>query len=412
MYLMIKRLIFLATCTLLLFACNNKENNIGITQSDLIPMAGQIDSFSQEFSFRDSISVNGENYKLLVANTQEVESQAIVSFAYLPDNVEYIADATLTFYTDLKPEGDMEFKIKRIEQDYLESQATWQEASEGETWDEDLIFESITPAVTLTDTVAGRIDSLVFNLPVEEIKTWTETDQALFTLMVYTESNNYIELYSSENSKNPILNFKYMLNSETEEKEYSRNAFKDTYIVNDKLGLEQVWAPMISLSNMTPKRAFLKFDLDTNLILNQEGDNLTQFQKDHLTVNSAYIRLYVKNFSFFDGNRSVYITPYRVMEEVTDIAMIDKINNLEYLNNTGTSVATIESAPDSTQYVDVKITPILQGFISGEKDNFGIVMTSSYQSTNFDAIEFYGKEAEDESLRPKVHFVYTLPMED
>jgi hypothetical protein len=411
MYLMIKRLLFWLTFTLVLFACNNKENNINITQSDLHPMSGQFTSFSQEFSFKDQIDVNGENYKLLIANTEEIQSQAVISFAYLPENVEYIANATLTLYSDLKPYGDMEFKIKRLEQDYLESEANWLQASQDVDWDENLIFTSQTPPITLTDTIAASLDSLVFNIPADEIKTWTQTDQTLFSLIIYTDSDNYIEVYSSENSKNPVLKFNYMLNSETEEKTYERNAFKDTYIVNDKQETDQTWSSILTIGNMPPKRAYFKFDVDTDMIASGSDQTLTDFQKEHITINSAYVRFYVKDFSFFEGNRNIYITPWRVKEEVSQASNIDS-DMLEYLVNTGTSLATIKSNPDSTQYIDVKITPILQGFITGEKDNFGIVMTSSYQSSNFDQIELWGKDAEDADLRPKVHFIYTLPMEE
>ena len=158
-------------------------------------------------------------------------------------------------------------------------------------------------------------------------------------------------------------------------------------------------------------RSFLKFNVDTNNFLNQNGQALSEFEIKHLTVNNAYLRLYIKNFSFLPESRLLYITPFRVKTEVTETSIIDS-DNMEYLINTGTSLTTIKAEPDTTQYIDVKITPILQGLISGEKDNFGIVLRSSYQSSNFDQVEFYGKDEQDETLRPKVHFVYTLPMED
>ena len=239
MYLMIKRVLFWLSFTLLIFGCNDKDNTINITQSDLHPIAGQIDSISEQYSFRDEISVNGENYKLLVSNTTELESQAILSFAYLPDNVEYINNATLTLYSDLKPYGDMVFKLKLLEQEYLESEANWEEASSGIAWDPELIFDSEIEAIVFSDTIGTTIDSLVFNLSNDEIKTWTENDQSLFSLIIYTESDNYIEIYSSEHSKNPVLKFNYKLNSDAtdlEDREYERNSFKDTSIINDKLG--------------------------------------------------------------------------------------------------------------------------------------------------------------------------------
>ncbi|MBI9032712.1 hypothetical protein JEZ13_12015 [bacterium] len=413
---MIKRVLFWVSLTLLIFGCTDKENQIGITQSELHPIAGQINSLTDEFSFRDEVSVNGENYKLLVSNTQEIESQALVSFAYLPDKVEYINNATLTLYSDLKPYGEMEFKLMRLEQDYLESQANWDQASEGVVWEDSLKFISDTPSVTYIDTIATTIDSLVFDLSEEEILTWTQNDLSLLSFIIYTESDNYIEIYSSEHSRNPTLKFNYKLisdASELEDREYDRSAFKDTYIVNDKEGADQTWANTLEISNMLPIKTYFKFDVDPTDLVNQEGQELTDFQKDHLTVNNAYVRFYINKAesSFFGATRAISLTPYRVKIDVTEAAIIDN-DNLEYLINTGTSVATIVADPDSTQYIDVKITPILQGIISGEKENYGIVLRSTNQSRNFDSIKLYGKDEADENLRPKVKFVYTLPMED
>lgn len=413
MYLMIKRTLFWLSFTLLIFGCTNKDNNINITQSDLYPLSGEISNITQEYSYKDEISVNGENYKLLISNTEELEAQAILSFAYIPDNIEYINDATLTLYSDLKPFGDMEFKVKRLDQEYLESEANWEEASSGVAWDQELIYDSVIEPVVFSDTIAASVDSLVFNISGEEIITWSESEQSLFSIIIYTESDNYIEIYSSENSKNPVLNFTYKLNSDAtdaEDREYNRNSFKDTSIINDKLESELIWSDELSISNLPPKRSFLKFELDTANLLNQDGEALTDFQTNHLTVNSAYLRLYVKDYSFFEGSRTVYLTPFRVLSEVNEPTVIDS-DELEYLLNTGSTIKTITADPDSTQYVDLKITPILQGLISGEKDNYGIVFRSSYQSTNFDWVEFWGKDAEDENLRPKVHFVYTLPLD-
>jgi len=416
MYLMIKRVLFCLSFTLLIFGCSDKENSLNIIQSDLQPIANQIDSISQQFSFRDEVSVNGENYKLLISNTQEVESQAIISFAYLPENVEYINNATLTLYSDLKPVGNMEFKIKRLEQDYIESEANWEQASEGITWEDSLLFDSATPIVTHTDTIATSLDSLVFQIPEDEILAWTEKDLNLFSLIIYTESENYIEIYSSEHSKNPVLKFNYRLNSETEEEEYNRTAFKDTFIININEDADQFWDNTLEFSNMLPKKSFLKFDVEPHDFVNPFDEDLDEedinYRIKHLTVNNAYVRLYIniEESSFFSGTRIISITPFRVNSEVTEAGVIDS-ENLEYLVNSGTTTKSILSEPDSTQYIDLKITPILQGIISGERENYGIVLRSSNQSRNFDAIKFYGMDAEDESLRPKVHFVYTLPME-
>ncbi len=413
MYLMIKRVLFWVTFTLVILGCTDKENGINITQSNLHPLAGEINSITEEFSFRDEISVNGENNKLLVSNTEELESQAILSFAYIPDNIEYINDATLTLYSDLKPYGDMEFKIKRLDQEYLEAEANWEEASEGVSWDQELIFDSVIEPVVFSDTIAASIDSLVFNISAEEIITWSESDQALFSIIIYTESDNYIELLSSENTKNPVLKFTYKLNSDAsdaEDREYERNSFKDTSIINDKLGSDLTLNNTLKISNLPPMRSFMKFEVDTTTLVDQDGEGLSEYQINHLTVNEAYLRLYVKETSVLPESRIIYLTPFRVKSEITDPAVIDS-DNLEYLINTGTSIATIKAEPDSTQFIDLKITPILQGFISGEKENFGISFRSSFQSSNFNWVEFWGNDATDESLRPKLHFVYTLPME-
>lgn len=408
-----KRILFLLSFTLIFLGCTDKDNGINITQSNLHPLSGEIDSISTNFSFKDELAVNGENYKLFVSNTPELESQAILSFAYLPDNVEYISDASLTLYSDLKPAGEMEFKLKILEQDYLEKSATWDEASEGVVWDQELIFDSVVEPLTFADTIATKVDSLVFNLSNEEIKTWTENDLTLFSIIVYTDSENYIEIFSSEHSKKPVLKFNYKLNSDASAEEvrvYNRNSFKDTSIIRDKEETDLTWGNCLKIYNLPPVRSFLKFEVDPTKLLNQELEELSDFQLNHLTVNNAYLRLYVKNYSFFEGSRLVYITPYRVTREFTEPTVITP-DDLEYLVNTGPSVSTIKAEADSVQFVDVKITPILQGIISGKKENYGLVLKSSYQSTNFDKVEFWGNDAEDITKRPKVKFVYTLPLE-
>ena len=417
MYLMIKRVLFCLSFALIIFGCTDKENTLGITQSDLYPIAGQINSITEQFTFRDEVSVNGENYKLLVSNTEEVESQAIISFAYLPDNVESITNASLTIYTDLKAPGDLELKFKRLEQDYLEASATWEQAEEGQDWDSDLIFDSETPSMVLTDTIATSIDTLVFDLSEEEILTWTQQDLSLLSFIIYTESDNYLEIYSSENSLNPKLKFTYVLNSETQEREYDRNAFKDTSIINDKQGADQTWSNTLEISNMLPKRSFLQFDVEPIDLINPFDEDLQDeditFRINHLTVNEAIIRLYFnkEESSFFGDTRTISLTAFRVKSEVTEPKIIDS-DDMEYLINTGTSTKTIVSDVTTLDSIDVKITPILQGFISGEKENFGIALRSNNQSRNFDAVKFYGMDADNEDLRPKVKFIYTLPIEE
>jgi len=161
---------------------------------------------------------------------------------------------------------------------------------------------------------------------------------------------------------------------------------------------------------MLPRRSFLKFDVDTANLVDQTGNPLDEFQIKHLTVNKAYLRLYLKENSFFTGKRNSYLSAYRVTKEIDGHQAIGK-DNLEYLVNSGTASKIFIAEADTTQFIDVKITPLMQGFISGEKENFGIVLRSPYQSTNFDVMEFHASDAEDVTLRPKVHFIYTLPLD-
>ncbi|MFA7058088.1 MAG: DNRLRE domain-containing protein, partial [Candidatus Cloacimonadales bacterium] len=210
-------------------------------------------------------------------------------------------------------------------------------------------------------------------------------------------------------AKVPVLRFDYNITTDNEEREYKRNCFKDTYIVNDKQDEALTW-DNIEYSNMLPRRSFLKFDVDTANLVDQTGNSLDEFQIKHLTVNKAYLRLYLKENSFFTGKRNSYLSAYRVTKEIDGHQAIGK-DNLEYLVNSGTASKIFIAEADTTQFIDVKITPLMQGFISGEKENFGIVLRSPYQSTNFDVMEFHASDAEDVTLRPKVHFIYTLPLD-
>lgn len=409
MYIMIKRVSFLVICALTILACTTKDNKINIINSDLYPISGSVNSFPDYYSFRDEVSVNGENYKLLVSNTEEVESQALLSFAYLPKDLFSVSNATLTIYSDLKPGGEMEFQVKEVVQDYLEGEATWEEASKGTIWNPEKILTTGIEPVTHLDTIGTKLDSLHFNIPGEEILAWAEKELSLYSLLIQTESDNYIELFSSESAKVPVLKFNYTTTTSNEEKEYKRNCFKDTYLVNDKQELSLTW-DILEYSNMLPRRAFLKFDLETDNLTDEVGEPLTEFQLKHLTVNKAYLRLYLKDHSFFTGNRNTYLSAYRVMSEVDEHMPIET-TDMEYLVNTGTSTKIFAAESDTTQFIDVKITPLIQGFINGKKENHGIVLRSAYQSTNFDSMQFYAPDDAEEALRPKIYFIYTLPID-
>ena len=158
----------------------------------------------------------------------------------------------------------------------------------------------------------------------------------------------------------------YTITTDNEEREYKRNCFKDTYIVNDKQDETLTW-DNIEYSNMLPRRSFLKFDVDTANLVDQTGNPLDKFQIKHLTVNKAYLRLYLKENSFFTGKRNSYLSAYRVTKEIDEHKAIGK-DNLEYLVNSGTASKIFIAEADTTQFIDVKITPLIQGFISGEKD--------------------------------------------
>lgn len=407
--MMIKRVSFLLICALTILACTTKDNKINIINSDLYPISGSVNSFTDYYSFRDEVSVNGENYKLLVSNTEEVESQALLSFAYLPKDLFSVSNATLTIYSDLKPGGEMVFQVKEVLQDYLEGEANWEEARKGTIWDPEKIITTGIEPVTHIDTIGTKLDSLHFNIPGEEILAWAEKELSLYSLLIYTESDNYIELFSSESAKVPVLKFNYTTTTSNEVKEYKRNCFKDTYLVNDKQDLNLTW-DNLEYSNMLPRKSFLKFEIDSDNLTNEEGEPLTEFQFKHLTVNKAYLRLYLKDHSFFTGKRNSYLSAYRVISPVEEHVPLET-SDLEYLVNTGTSTKVFSAEADTTQFIDVKITPLIQGFISGKKENHGIVLKSAYQSTNFDSMQFYTPDAAEEALRPKIYFIYTLPLD-
>ncbi len=406
----VNKILIILSILVSLIACSNEDNPIKITQSDVTFHESKIDSLTSYFSFSKDIVVSGTNYKLLLGNNEEYQSNVLMSFADIPEDIISVENAVLTIYTDLKPAGDMTISVKKLLQGYDEYEADWENSADGEPW-YDTFYEAtnISP-ITISDTIGIEQDSLVFEIPAEDILNWQHEDFDYYSLMLTTEDNNYMELLSSEHSDAPKLTFTYTVADEDDSFEYEHSPARDTYIVNNKLDDYKIEDNRLILNNLIPVRTYLKFDIDKSVFQYENEDNeieeLTDAELNHVTINEAYVRLYIKENSYFSSAQVLSAVAYRVDKEIDQAQYIDH-ENLEYFSNTGSSSTTISDDEESVPYFDVKITPLLQGFTSGEKENFGIVIVSAYESDTFNAFEFYGNESDE--YKPQVFFKFTPP---
>ncbi|OQY37648.1 MAG: hypothetical protein B6226_04985 [Candidatus Cloacimonetes bacterium 4572_65] len=385
--------------------CTNEKNPIGITESNLIPIEGTIDSLTTYFSYKDEFDVNGDNYKLLIGVNNSIESKAILSFSNFPENLDTIENATLKIISDLKPYGELTIDVNKLTETFNEDEANWDNSAEDTPWEADFTTDALIESVTYVDTIGLLGDTLTFDIPAEAILNWQEGELEDYNLILSSLSENYIEIFSSENVKRPVLEFTYTVIDDDTEHTYTGNPRIDTSLLNDLVPEEVTWEKL-EFKNLPPVKSFMKFDIDYNSFVDQNGAILSESELEHTTINEAYIRLYLKENSFFDNSLAIYLTAFRVTNEISQAEVITS-DAIEYFANTGTSTTVFSSDSEENQYIDIKITPILQGFVSQKKENYGIVIGSSYESDNFNSVEFFGNE--NEELKPQVHFTYTIP---
>ncbi len=377
---------------------NNWSDTHRVTVDDTLGIA-----FGYSFPAETLSEIKGSESKLLVANYRSATAKAYLRFTGLPD-AGTITDLD-SCYLSLKvlkrsplsrePINLQLYKVLKALPDTLSTLN-----------DSDL--QSIdTASYALPDTISILGEIIKLTLPFSAIYNWDEPDSTGWNLALKVDGG-WLELAAAEVSNGPTLNLKYKLSSTaTSFSTYKSVPFRDSYTLEAPLATASAqW----KLDNLSSQRMFVKYVLQDSvntLFKDTEGQTLSQAEVRRMTVNRAQLILHVKpnTNTYYTGSSTYSLIPYNVVKaginELTPLLKAD----FERLVYTTTSSGLV-----SGDSVAVDITPLVQGYTSGDKEPYGIMIMSTQERQNFGSLEFYDNlSATPPEKLPYIRITYTPP---
>ena len=415
----LKKLLSLLALTTLIFACTEKKNTIGFvpgTEPKNITFTTSDEIFEEYYSLEEEMKNYYENSRMylgnLTSNGFDNQARILLKASALPDTVaEFVTAPTLVLNIDnnymLENISATELITNKVNVAWLENEATWFKATDSLEWiNEGGDFE----AENLTENVEIIGDSLYVTIPQDLVQEWVETDSINYGLMLYTEETGMLKIKSSEFSDAPSrLSFDYKLAVDDTVKSYSAALTSDTFITSDLPELDKFENRLI-LSNLQPIASILKINLTDSLFINHpqnidsEGNKFIADSLDfrRMTINRAKLILYTKPEFQLPYPGSITVKAYNVDSETDSTFQDDQIQDF--------LTATFTDSCQADSFV-VDLTPIIQGYVGGEVDNFGTFMRSTLRSKDFNYIEFYGPDDTEatEEQKPRIEIMYTPP---
>lgn len=428
---LINKVLTLACVSVFVIAgCTSKDNTVGIDREKDTPLTIKIDSdslFSYIYSYSDSVGPSFPNNKLITGDFKDNHSITLMRFGNLPrEGFVIAADAKLNLNISGKFETEgMLLKLALIEQEWSQREATWSQADIDTAWKKN--WSNSSNLSILSTTEVSEDDSLAFIIPKDEIQKvvedWISEEPSTFGLAVIAESNvtdSYVEFFDKDNRESrPELLFKFRQQDDSEEDElrdYQRPPVYNTFInsIELKNGISLKENEFI-VSNLPPNDIVVK--LDTDFVKNEilRKDNvLTAEELKRVTINRADLILSIdeQRSHYSPSVQQVSVRPFNLMEEFADkseLPIEEKLTEL-LLDNYGSTNHL------GQEKININITSTLQAYISGLRDNHGMMLKSTVEradntfllAENRDNtyIVFFNHKA-DESLRPYLKVTYT-----
>lgn len=399
----------LMTLVLSFSACTRKNNLTGNNWSDTKPLTFTDSLSASGFSFADTANVSGFEGSLLVAKMGAVESVPMIRFTGLPKS------SLLSGGNSTVTEAKLLLSLKRrsaeprstLKLNFFRIKGRWTADSTNVVPDDSLVVSGIAE-FTVPVVPAGSDSLLSIPVPNEVIRNWQVADSTYFSLAIRCSDNSWAEFYSMEgsSSQGPKLEFKYRFAADAANstlKEYSSFAITDSYRLNAPLGTQQqnVWL----LRNISPSRIFLKFNLNPNNFRAMDGAMLDSLKLKRVTVNKAELVLYIKNNPYYGSTIPYALRSFNVTKDSVSTAISLQEADYEFLTLTPSNTGLVRG--DS---IVVNITPQIQGYLSGNIVNKGVMIRSLQEMQNFGELEFWNDEPSTlPENRPKLRVKYTPP---
>ncbi len=399
----------LMTIVLSITACTRKNNLTGNNWSDTKPLTFTDSLSAKGFAFSDTAKVTGFEGSLLVAKMGAVESIPMIRFTGLPkSSLLNGGNSTLT-------EAKLKLTLKRrsaeprstLKLNFFRIKGRWTADSTNVVPDDSLLVSGIAE-YTVPVIPAGSDSLLTIPIPNDVIRNWQVADSTYFSLAIRCSDNAWAEFYSMEgsSSQGPKLEIKYRFAADAANstlKEYSSFAIVDSYRLSAPPGTQQndLWL----IRNISPSRIFIKFNLNTNNFRAMNGTMLDSLKLKQVTINKAELVLYIKNNPYYGSTIPYALRSFNVTKDSVSTAVSLQEGDYEYLSLTpsNTGLATGDS-------IVVNITPHIQGYLSGNIVNKGVMIRSLQEMQNFGELEFWNDEASTPAeKRPKLRVKYTPP---
>ena len=385
--------------------CTKKNNLTGNNWSDTHRLtADDKTGIVMGYSFpAETLSqIKGTETKLLVANYRSATVKAYLRFTGLPDP-DNITDLD-SCYISLKvlkrsplSRESINLQLYKVLKALPDTLASLTESD----------LQIIDGATAVVDTISTVGEVFKLNLPFSAIYNWEEPDSTGWNLALKVDGG-WLELAAAEVSGGPTLYFKYKTSSTaTSFSTYNSLPFRDSYILEAPLATSSAaW----KIDNLSSQRMFIKYALQDSvnaLFKDTEGHILTQQQVRRMTINQAQLILHVKpgTNTYYTGSSTYSLFPYNVVKaDINEITPLVKAD-FEQILYTTTSSGLV-----SGDSIEVDITPIVQGYSSGDKEPYGIMIMSTQERQNFGSLEFYDNlSSTPPEKMPYIRITYTPP---
>ncbi len=392
--------------TLVVAGCISKENPTGNNWSETHPLTfTDSDCFVAGYSFPGRDSISGSESNLLSADYEGSEAVSFMRFTGLPGAGEFeIPDSYQdSTYLELTLVNRSPADRNPVELFVYKLDQSWAADSTDVISDANLTQITFDP-FTVPDSVS--IDGTVIQipLPLAEIENWhSESDTLGLSLALRTGMDSYVEILAAETGRGPKLRFKYRNSDDEpddEDSEYAQRATRDSYrLLADQAPLQSdVW----EIANISPSRIYLNFLLDYSKFTDMEGATLDSISLKRATVNHAELIFFIRENPYYTGTRQYSLRGDRVDDSVS-VAIPAEISD-EQISSGLISQALIQG--DS---IAVNITPIIQAYSSGDKENWGVVIRSMQEMLNFGKLELWHFTDAPEDKKPRLKVTYTPP---
>lgn len=387
----------------ILAGCTDKTNPTGNNWSNVRPITVEDSlSFDMGYSFPFNAEVSGNETNLLCGNYDGVEVTAAAHFTALPDSFYVPTAYADSCYLQLtlvrrSPANRLPVILSVHSLDQY-----WQEDDAGAIQDANMSV--VTASYTVPDTILATGTDVKIPISPAFLNSLNAANRDSLSLAIKCQQEGYVEMRSRSTGRGPLLRFVYKAidadgETATDDSEYEVRAGRDSYRVDSDASplLPNQWL----LRNISPSRMFVRWVDDWNLFKDNAGNVLDEASRKRVTINRAELVFSAKDNPYYHSSIG-----YSMRGDRWDG---DPVTTAIELAEEGQATGIITSGYIRGDSVVVKITPLVQAFVNGDKPNRGVVILSAQELQNYGILELWHFLNAPAGKKPRLRITYTPP---